>query len=488
MALPNTTIWPEKAYPYTSLQPLLLLPPVSQSRTTAPMQPSAHIAATTEILAELFTQWHQGKPLPADITLDRYFRKRRYMGSKDRGAVAELFYWILRNLAALDWWCRQSGLGYHSPLPYPPTTEDNAQTARLLVMAALLFSGRSTRSHLATLFDGGKYGAPLLTDGEWGYVGRIVDESLIQADMPDWVRLNFPEWLEPQLVEAFGDELEGMMEALRKEAPVDLRVNTLKTTRAALMQLLQDEGFLATPTTLSPVGIRLARRGPIFATELFRQGMLEMQDEGSQVAALIVDAQPGQRVIDFCAGAGGKTLAIAAAMQNKGRILAFDTSAKRLSELPPRLRRAGVDTVEWKTLTSEHDAVLKRHKNTADRVLVDAPCSGVGTWRRNPDLKWRTTQQDLDELCALQQSILASASRLVKVGGRLIYVTCSLLKRENEKQVDTFLQTHPNFRVVCAKKIWDKNDTRQAGKPSYLWLSPKDNGTDGFFAAVLERV
>lgn len=451
------------------------------------MQPSAHISATIECFDHLLSSWHMGKALPADIVLDRYFRARRYMGSKDRGQVAELFYWTLRNLAPLDWWCRHSGGGYHAVLPFPPSLHDNRYCARLLILTALIFHRHTNPAQLATLFTGGQYCPPILTDGEWQYVHRLQDESLIHDSMPQWVRQGHPEWLGPLLEAAFKERASKELQALNTEAPVDLRTNTLKTTREELLQQLGAAGFKAEPTPISPIGIRLHKRGAIFATPMFKEGQFEMQDEGSQIAALMVDAKPGQRVIDFCAGSGGKTLAIAAQMHNKGRILAFDTSAKRLGELSPRLKRAGVDNVEHHVIASESDQYLKRHKQTADRVIVDAPCSGVGTWRRNPDLKWRTTEKDIQELLGKQQAILASAARLVKPGGRLIYVTCSLLPQENENQVENFLSMHPNFRVVCAKKIWNKEEVAASAKPSYLWLSPAEDGTDGFFTAVLER-
>ena len=222
---------------------------------------------------------------------------------------------------------------------------------------------------------------------------------------------------------------------------------------------------------------------------------MEVQDEGSQLAAFLADAQPGQRVIDFCAGAGGKTLAIAAQMKNKGKILAFDVSEKRLTQMKPRLKRAGVDNVEIHVLSSESDSYLKRHKGTADRVFIDAPCSGSGTWRRNPDLKWRLTQTQLDELSEIQRRILDSAARLVKKGGRLIYVTCSMLQCENEQQLSGFLDRHPHFRVVKPEEIWNKDErffeTQKIARLSdrdYFRTTPHQDGTDGFFAAILESI
>jgi 16S rRNA (cytosine967-C5)-methyltransferase len=273
------------------------------------------------------------------------------------------------------------------------------------------------------------------------------------------------------------------------QAPTDLRVNTLKTHREKLLGQLQAEGFDCSPTPLSPIGIRLAKRGPIFTSRFFKEGCFEVQDEGSQAVALLVDAKPSHRIIDFCAGAGGKTLALAATMENKGRILAWDTSEKRLGQINQRLKRAGVHNVQVHVLESEHDAFIKRHKATADRVLVDAPCSGSGTWRRNPDLKWRFTKKDLEEVCIVQQNILQSAARLVKVGGRLIYATCSIFKDENERQVEKFLTHNNNFMVVCAQKIWNKDSSVECDDgASYFCVTPHEDGVDGFFAAVLERL
>jgi 16S rRNA (cytosine967-C5)-methyltransferase len=291
-----------------------------------------------------------------------------------------------------------------------------------------------------------------------------------------------------RLEEAFGEALPEAMQALSQEAPVDLRVNTLKCPGVAeLIHALDKEGYTASPTPHSPVGVRLHQRFAAFNTQAFKDGWFEMQDEGSQIAALLVEAKPGEKVIDFCAGAGGKTLAIAATMQNKGRILAWDSSAARLKQMQKRLARAGVSNVVTHVLADESDPFIKRHKDSADWVVVDAPCSGSGTWRRNPDLKWRFTPEDLQEVKALQASILASAARLVRPGGRLVYITCSVFPDENLQQVKQFIETHARFKVAPVGKIWNTLAKESEGGIPHLRLSPHEDGTDGFFAVVLTR-
>lgn len=462
------------------------------------MTPSARIATSIELLEAIFASWQKPQRVPADKHLDYYFKGHRFIGSHDRGAISEFVYWVIRHKASLEWHAVQNGM------------EPNA---RALAIAAVLLRGDVDAKQLATLFDDSKYAPSPLTGREREFAHHLsssrgeaeagisangtrsptsqgsVEDDVAHPDMPDHVRLNYPVWLEAELKNSLGKNLENEMRAMQEQAPVDLRTNTLKTTREALIEKLNAEGFEAEPTKLSAIGIRLKKRGPIFASPLFKEGFFEMQDEGSQAVATIVDAKPGMKVIDFCAGAGGKTLALAADMQNKGRLLAWDTSAKRLAQLPVRLRRAGVFNCEWRALTSESDAFIKRHKQTCDRVLVDAPCSGSGTWRRNPDLKWRFSLQDLYETRQVQKKISASAARLVKPGGRLIYATCSILTSENENQVEDLLKTHSNFRVVSAKKIWNKTSVASAADDvNYLSLTPHQDGVDGFFAAVLERI
>jgi len=280
--------------------------------------------------------------------------------------------------------------------------------------------------------------------------------------------------------------------ALNDEATTDLRVNLLLGTQEDAIAAMKRDGIFSKPALYSPIGLRLGGRPALGGTEALKSGLIEIQDEGSQLLALLVGAQPGMQVVDFCAGAGGKTLAMAALMQNKGRIVACDVNAKRLERLTVRQRRAQAHNIERRPLASERDPWVKRHKGKFDRVLVDAPCTGTGTWRRNPDAKWGRGGIDLTELTALQSSILDSASRLVKPGGRLVYATCSLLAAENEDRIAAFLADHADFRQLSIFDIWLETVGTEAPPEGsivegYLRLTPGLHGTDGFTAAVLER-
>lgn len=455
------------------------------------MQPAAQISATIECLGQLLNAWHEGERLPADRHFYYFTKPKRYIGSKDRQAIAAHYYHTLRYLAILDDLATNMP-NYQAVLPFPCPTGNGEFSARGLMLASLVAFHGHTINEILELFDGKHHHPQPPNGGElvWlrGLYARFT-KAPMDPNSDKWVTKNCPTWLFEAIKESVGERVVSELAALQDEAPVDIRTNTLKNNRDTLQKKLAADGIETEPTPTSPLGLRLKQRTPIFHTPSFREGGFEMQDEGSQIAAALVDAKAGMRVIDFCAGAGGKTLAIAAQMNNKGRVLALDTSAKRLKDLPIRLRRAGVDNVQWKTLSSERDSMLKRHKQTADRVLVDAPCSGSGTWRRNPDLKWRITPAEIDELQALQTSILASAAKLVKPGGRLIYATCSLLTKENQNVIEHFLQTHGDFRVVCAQKIWNKLSIDESSDvhAAYLSLSPGSDGTDGFFAAVLLR-
>jgi 16S rRNA (cytosine967-C5)-methyltransferase len=279
------------------------------------------------------------------------------------------------------------------------------------------------------------------------------------------------------------------MAALCGTAALDLRVNGLKIDdREKARAALAREGVDAARTPLSPIGLRVFERVPLGTLKTFRDGFVEVQDEGSQLAALLADARPGMRVVDFCAGAGGKTLALAAAMENRGHLVACDIAAKRLERATERLRRAGASIVQRVPLTSARDKWVKRHGQGFDRVFVDAPCTGTGTWRRNPDAKWRLRPEDLADLTALQAEILDSAQRLVKPGGRLVYVTCSLLAEENEQQVAHFLAGHPAFSLLPVGPVWRAViGTEAPAESEMLRLTPARHGTDGFFVALIER-
>jgi 16S rRNA (cytosine967-C5)-methyltransferase len=302
--------------------------------------------------------------------------------------------------------------------------------------------------------------------------------------MPDPVRFELPDWLYPRMAARFGDNLAAEMAALREPAPLDLRVNLLKGTREEDRAALAAEGWDAKPTPLSPWGLRIDGRRPVTSGAAFQSGLVEIQDEGSQLIAALTDAKPGMRVVDWCAGAGGKTLALAAMMGNRGQIVACDVSASRLEGAVRRLRRAGVNNVECHLVTPG-DKWAKRRAGAFDRVLVDAPCTGTGTWRRNPDARHRLTEQDLLELTRKQSSILDAAWALVRPGGRLVYATCSLLQEENEGQVSAFLHCHPDFRLVPSVGVPLGGTVSDDGT---LSLTPARNGTDGFFAAAMERL
>jgi len=420
------------------------------------MKPGARVATAIEVLEELESLWGEGSRAPADGVLNQFFRHRRFIGSKDRGEISRVVYGVLRHEAALDW---QLTRGEMEPHP------------RVRVLAAHVLADGAGLDAMKDLCNGQGYGPARLSEAELGWIKGHAGHSLFHDEMPPAVKFHYPEWMESNLQELFGETLPEAMEAMNREAPVDLRVNTLKTTRDALLKALDREGLEPEPAPHSEVGVRLNKRGPLFGLEIFRQGWFEMQDEGSQLVSRLVQAKSGDKGVDFCAGAGGKTLALAAGMENRGRILAWDISGKRLGQMKPRLGRAGVSNVQARVLKSERDNVVKRHLDSADWVLLDVPCTGTGTWRRSPDLRRRTTPEAVIEIKKRQQAILESASRLVKAGGRLIYATCSILPEENERQVEAFLQVHPQFEQA----------------DPFLRLYPHTDGTDGFFGAVLHK-
>jgi 16S rRNA (cytosine967-C5)-methyltransferase len=356
-----------------------------------------------------------------------------------------------------------------------------------MIAALALIEGWSAE-RIGGAFDGVRYHPKPLSQSERALARSLERHTLEHPSQPDWVRLEVPEWLVEPLRESLGARFERELTALMGEAPVDLRVNTLKASRDEAIKALAAEGIEAGPTRYSPVGLRLAGRAAIAASKAFRDGLIEFQDEGSQLAALMTDARPGQRVCDFCAGAGGKTLALAATMVNRGSIVALDVREGRIARAGDRLRRAGVHNVTRRQLEGHRDPWVKRHKVSFARVLVDAPCTGCGTWRRNPDAKWQTRPKDLDELVRLQGEIIDSAARLVNASGRLVYVTCSLLRAENEAQAERFLAQHPDFHLLTAASVWAETvggDCPASGE--MLRLSPVSHGTDGFFIAIFER-
>jgi 16S rRNA (cytosine967-C5)-methyltransferase len=324
-----------------------------------------------------------------------------------------------------------------------------------------------------------------LSDEETEWLTRVM--QIDRSAMPAALRANLPQWLFDKLVARDGEAATlQLAEALNQPAPLDLRVNAIKATREDVMASLAMAPILCEPTPYAPLGIRIVKKPALQNLPLFKEGAIEVQDEGSQILSQIVGAKRGEMVVDFCAGAGGKTLALGAAMRNTGRLYAFDVSEKRIGKLKPRLARSGLSNVHPVQIAHENDAKVKRLAGKIDRVLVDAPCSGLGTLRRNPDVKWRQTPQSLVELNAKQRAILAGAARLVKPGGRLVYATCSILEEENEAIVSQFLTLHPDFALVPMKDVLAEQKIALEMN-DYLKLAPHTHRTDGFFAAVLER-
>jgi 16S rRNA (cytosine967-C5)-methyltransferase len=435
------------------------------------MTPAARIQAAVELTEALL-------PLqrPADQIVADFLRQRRYIGGGDRRRLLELAYGVLRARARLSWWLERA----ETPI-----------TARALVIAYLILAEGWSPDRLAGSFDGQHYNPPRLDAGERGLAKALAGKTLESGEQPEWTRLETPEWLWRRFRDGFGALAGDELKALMAEAPIDLRVNRMKASRGEALEALKAEGLDCEEGALAPLALKLKEgRAPVAGTKTFKDGLVEVQDEGSQIIALLVDARPGLRVCDFCAGAGGKTLALGAAMENKGQLLALDVLKGRLERAQVRIRRAGLHNIERHLLKDHRDPWLKRRRGKFDRVLVDAPCSGSGAWRRNPDARWRLQPEELERLAALQGEILASASRLVKPGGRLVYATCSLFDEENEGQVGAFLAANEAFRQIPVAQIWrDLAQTPYPGDPEApgLLLTPARHGSDGFFVAVLER-
>ena len=412
------------------------------------MRPSrALLAHAATALAELLTFSR-----PADQALSAYFRSHRNLGQQDRAFIAETVFAVLRRKRSLE-----AAAGSAAP--------------RELVIAALVrVFGLSGRAFDAT----GAEDAALAAKLKAAANPRL--EDAVQADLPDWL------W---QRLEAeYGpEEAAAIAQGLLAPAPLDLRVNLVKLSREEALERL---GLDAAPTPHSPAGIRLKGKPPINRHSLFLGGCVEVQDEGSQLLAYLLAPRRGEMVADFCAGAGGKTLAISMLMRGAGRVYAMDVSAKRLRELAPRAARAGISNVHPIVLSGEGDVRAKRLSGKLDRVLVDAPCSGFGTLRRNPDLKWRHDAAAVAELAAKQLRILAAAAKLLKPGGRLVYATCSILSEENEAVVERFAAAHPEFKPLsCKDLLAAQRIFLDTGERLRLW--PHRHGTDGFFAAAFER-
>jgi 16S rRNA (cytosine967-C5)-methyltransferase len=414
------------------------------------MTPAARLQMAIEILEGL-----EKTAQPTDRFLKSWFRIRRFAGSKDRREIANRVFAVQRTRASLAH--RMGG-----------------DTPRALVIAALLEADED----IATLFTGGGYGPEPLTDGERAAIAATPPPA------PLWMRGEFPQFLEDELTGAFGDRLLDEMVALQSRAPADLRVNTLKAGRTEVIAALNADGVICAATPYAPHGIRIGSDATnLSKSALFESGAFEFQDEAAQIAAELCDARPGMRVLYLAAGAGGKTLAFAASMQNQGEIVACDVRGEALFELEKRAARAGATIV--KPLPLDH----AQPSGPFDIVFVDAPCSGSGTWRRQPELRWRLTPERIAYLVSVQDQLLDQAALLVRPGGRLFYATCSVLPVENQDRVAAFHARHFGFEALNLAENWPK--ISEASLPPGLGpdfrASPVTTGTDGFYCAALRR-
>lgn len=429
--------------------------PVGQS---TPMHPKALLDACAELVRLTLKFDH-----PADAIVSRFFRDHRGFGPRERATMAETVYTVLRKKLLFDHFA-PSGSG--------------PKERRLAILG---------------FYGPGDFLRSALNEQEINWLDQC--EKIKPEDLMERHRHNLPEWLVAPLKEQLGAEFWPLVESFNKGAGLDLRVNTFKAKRADVQKELAALGIKAVPTPFSPWGLRIAGKPALNKAESFKRGDFEVQDEGSQLLAMLLDAKRGEMVVDFCAGAGGKTLAIGAAMRSTGRLYAFDTSAGRLDAFKSRLARSGLSNVHPAAIAHERDDRVKRLAGKIDRVLVDAPCTGMGTLRRNPDLKWRQDMKAVEEMTVKQTAILQSAARLVKSGGRLVYATCSVLPQENEAIALAFTEANKDFvpldagEVLEGLKVEHAADLCSGGENGqrFLRLWPHRHQTDGFFAAVWQR-
>ncbi|APW47111.1 RsmB/NOP family class I SAM-dependent RNA methyltransferase [Rhodoferax antarcticus] len=422
------------------------------------MHPKALLDACSELVRLTLKLDH-----PADAIVSRFFRDNRGLGPRERATLTETVYTVLRKKNLFDHFA-PSGSG--------------PKERRLAILG---------------FYGPGDFLRSALSEQEVNWLDQC--EKIKPQDLMERHRHNLPEWLVQPLKDQLGVDFWPLVESLNKGAGLDLRVNTFKAKRADVQKALAVSGIKAVPTAYSPWGLRIAGKPTLNKHEAFVRGDFEVQDEGSQLLSMLLDAKRGEMVVDFCAGAGGKTLAIGAAMRSTGRLYAFDTSAGRLDAFKSRLARSGLSNVHPAAIAHERDDRVKRLSGKIDRVLVDAPCTGLGTLRRNPDLKWRQDMKAVEEMTVKQAAILQSAARLLKSGGRLVYATCSVLPQENEAIAQAFSQANPDFEpmdvgeVLTGLKVAQAADLCSGGDNSqrYLRLWPHKHQTDGFFAAVWQR-
>ncbi len=422
------------------------------------MHPKAILEACSELVRLTLKFDH-----PADAIVSRFFRDHRGLGPRERATLAETVYTVLRKKQLFDHFA-PSGSG--------------PKERRLAILG---------------FYGPGDFLRSALTEQEINWLDQC--EKVNVADLMERHRHNLPEWLVQPLKDQLGAEFWPLVESFNKGAGLDLRVNALNAKRADVQKELAQLGIKAVPTPFSPWGLRIAGKPTLNKMESFKRGAFEVQDEGSQLLAMLLDAKRGEMVVDFCAGAGGKTLAIGAAMRSTGRLYAFDTSAHRLDSFKSRQARSGLSNVHPAVIAHERDDRVKRLSGKIDRVLVDAPCTGMGTLRRNPDLKWRQNLQAVEEMTVKQTAILQSAARLLKPGGRLVYATCSVLPQENEAIAQAFSEANPEFapldagEVLSGLKVEGAAGLCSGGESGqrFLRLWPHRHQTDGFFAAVWQK-
>lgn len=397
---------------------------------------------------------------PADSVLSNWFKNNKKLGHKDRGIVASAVFDILRNLRKYRNYA-QSGVG-----------PENQRLALLGLNS--IYSADEIKS--------------MLKEDQEQWFDRVL--NIDESSLNDLVKYSVPEWLFNKVSQL--QNFENLLNSLNQKAPLDIRANPLKASREEILEIIKRDELLDdidySLTKYSPWGIRIKTNPSLNTWDIFKSGLIEVQDEGSQILCQLVSPKRSDWVVDFCAGAGGKTLLLGALMHSHGRLYALDTASNRLAKAKPRLARSGLSNVTCIPIKSENDERVKRLFGKVDKVLVDAPCTGLGTLRRNPDLKWRQTPKDLQELIELQEKILKAASRCIKKGGRLIYSTCSILPQENQQQIEKFLSNNPEFKLINPEKVLGDRITGLESHKDMLILRPDVHGTDGFFAAVLERV
>jgi len=421
------------------------------------LTPAARLAAAASILDSIA----QGRQ-PAEVVMKAWGTANRYAGSKDRRAIADRVYKVIRARARLSW------------------IMGGREDGRALVIGSLHALDNLSLEEIEALHSGDGYGPRPLSKQERARI------TAADGELPGWVAAGLPKFVVEDFQKVFGDDWQNQAhELMAPRAPIDLRINSLKTTREDVEGELRAAELSPEYTPWSELGLRLAAEPPpnIQALEGFKTGAFEIQDEGSQIICALVDAKPGTTVVDYCAGGGGKTLGLAQSMQGQGRLVASDVVNKRLENIRPRLERAGVEAEL--VLIGQNGGGLEDLNDAADLVLVDAPCSGAGTWRRHPEDAWRLTAEEVERLHGLQTRIMSQAAKLVKVGGRIAYVTCSMLSRENEDTAAAFEAAHPNFKPIALSE--DMHAVASLAKGHTLRMSPASTGTDGFFFALYER-